>query len=137
MHRHDKGADMSTNKNGAPAASAVESPKKQLSRPGKQHHSTPSRGKSKFPLFDLISPPPPRLTPRHQRIIDALTATPKSILSYDLRAIARCQNIADEVQQLRKLGFKIVVEMEPFVTVDGVKSRIGRYRLADQEGIQI
>ena len=72
-----------------------------------------------------------QLTPRHQRIHAALAeVAPKGILSFDLRHKCGCMNIADEVMAMRRLGFNITCELEPFVTVDGVNSRIGRYCLA-------
>lgn len=75
-----------------------------------------------------------RLTPRHQRIHAALTETNEGILSFTLREICKCQNVADEVMAMRRQGFNITCELEPFITVDGVKSRIGRYRLVSREG---
>lgn len=75
------------------------------------------------------------LTPRQQRILAALNSTSKDgILSYDLRQIAGCMNIADEVMELRRLGVSITCELEPFTTLDGRKSKIGRYRLEQPGG---
>ncbi|MCX5875752.1 MAG: hypothetical protein NT087_05555 [Deltaproteobacteria bacterium] len=70
------------------------------------------------------------LTPRHQRIVAALSENPIGILSFDLRQKCGCMNIADEVMAMRRLGFNITCELEPYTTEDGVKSKIGRYRLA-------
>lgn len=75
-----------------------------------------------------------QLTPRHQRISNALNETPEGILSFTLREICKCQNVADEVMAMRRRGFNITCELEPFITVDGVKSYIGRYRLVSREG---
>lgn len=76
-----------------------------------------------------------KLTPRHQRIHAALAeVAPEGILSFDLRDKCGCMNIGDEVMAMRRQGFNITCELEPFVTVDGVKSKIGRYRLVSQEG---
>lgn len=77
---------------------------------------------------------PTTLTPRQQRILEALTENPEGLLSFDLRHKCGCMNIADEVMAMRRLGFNIPCELEPFVTVDGVKSKIGRYLLVNQEG---
>ncbi len=75
-----------------------------------------------------------QLTPRHQRIHTALTDTPAGLLSFDLRHKCGCMNIADEVMAMRRQGFKITCTMEPFITADGGKGKIGRYRLVNQEG---
>lgn len=69
------------------------------------------------------------LTLRQQRIVTALSESNSGILSYELRGIAGCMNIADEVQILRRRGVPIVCELEPFVTRDGAKAKIGRYKL--------
>ncbi|OGR01455.1 MAG: hypothetical protein A2511_00860 [Deltaproteobacteria bacterium RIFOXYD12_FULL_50_9] len=69
------------------------------------------------------------LTPRQQRIVTALTENIGGVLSYDLRQIAGAMNIADEIKILRRRGVGIICEFEPFITRDGVKSKIGRYRL--------
>ncbi len=69
------------------------------------------------------------LTLRQQRILDALEATKTGILSFELRQIAGAMNVAHEVQELRRKGYKISCNMEPYTTQDGVRSRIGRYLL--------
>ena len=74
------------------------------------------------------------LTPRQQRIVNALTEIPKGLLSFDLRKKCGCMNIADEVMAMRRLGFNITCKLEPYTTEDGVKSKIGRYRLVSQGG---
>lgn len=68
-------------------------------------------------------------TPRQQRILNALNENINGILSFELRKIAGCMNIGDEVQILRRRGVPIICEMEPFITKDGAKTKIGRYRL--------
>lgn len=78
--------------------------------------------------------PETQLTPRHRRISNALNETPEGILSFTLREICKCQNVADEVMAMRRQGFNITCELEPFITVDGIKSKIGRYRLVSQRG---
>lgn len=79
----------------------------------------------------------PLLTPRHKRIHKALKENPAGLLSFDLRNKCGCMNIADEVMVMRRQGFDIACELEPFITCDGIKSKIGRYRLADQEVTKI
>jgi len=69
------------------------------------------------------------MTPRHQRIFAALAGSSKGILSFTLREICQCQNVADEVMAMRRQGFKITCELEPYITQDGAKTKIGRYRL--------
>jgi len=75
-----------------------------------------------------------QLSPRHQRILNALSEAPNGILSFTLREICQCQNVADEVMAMRRRGFIISCELEPYRTVDGAKTKIGRYRLVSQEG---
>lgn len=77
------------------------------------------------------------LTLRKQRIIAALTDFPEGHLSYTLGEIAGAMNIADEIMHLRRMGFDIVCRMEPFITQDGEKSRVGRYVLQGSRGPQI
>lgn len=74
------------------------------------------------------------LTPRHHRIHAALTDFPEGILSFTLRHICGCQNIADEVMSMRRQGFNIICEILPYITQDGVKSKTGRCRLVNQDG---
>lgn len=80
------------------------------------------------------SAPAQPLSLRHQRIFNALNETPSGILSFTLREICKCQNVADEVMAMRRLGFKITCELEPYRTVDGAKTKIGRYQLESKEG---
>lgn len=70
-----------------------------------------------------------RLTPRQQRAVDALTEKTEGILSYELGRITGAMNIADLIMILRRMGFNIDCQMEPFTTQDGDKSRVGRYLL--------
>lgn len=93
----------------------------------------PQAVKSPFPLFNLCAPlAPPNLTRREQRAVDALRKVgADGILSYQLREIVCCSYIPDVIQGLRKKGFKIdcTLEAAASITVDGVSSQIGRYRL--------
>ncbi|MDR3631386.1 MAG: helix-turn-helix domain-containing protein [Desulfocapsaceae bacterium] len=74
----------------------------------------------------------PCLSARHRRILKALTENPAGLRSFDLRKHCGCMNVADEVMAMRRRGFDIPCTMEPYKTVDGTESRIGRYRLVGQ-----
>jgi len=71
-------------------------------------------------------------TPQHHCIYAALTDFPEGVLSATLREICKCQNIADDVMAMRRQGFNISYELEPYTTEAGVESKIGRYRLKGQ-----
>jgi hypothetical protein len=90
------------------------------------------------PLLELHPTPPLYLlNPRQQRAITAFNENPGGLLSYELGRIVGAMNVPDLIMTLRGLGFNIPCELEPFITQDGVKSRVGRYRLIVQEGQQI
>ena len=83
---------------------------------------------------DHITTPTPfpqasRLSPRKRRTITALEENPGGLLSYDLGRMVGAMNIADVVMHLRRTGFNISCELEPFTTQDGERSKVGRYRL--------
>lgn len=102
------------------------------SKPPANHTTQSTLNQLPCPVWPRQTTLASRLTPRHERILNALTQTPEGILSFTLREICKCQNVADEVMAMRRRGFNISCELEPYITMDGAKSKIGRYRLVSQ-----